>query len=529
MNRRELKYILLVSLLLALSFPPFPLGFLAPAAFAVFLAYLDDKTPRTSFRLGYLLGLFWGALTLFWIAASTVPGAILAITINALHYAFVWWVYALIRQRNRNLALTVLPFLWVGAEYLRIFTDIRFNWLTLAYTQTYYRPFIQIADRTGFLGISFVVVLIGILLYLAYRHRQAWRWAYLALAAVIVILLLWYGQQRIDKLEQRSYPLIRAGLVQPDVDPYEKWSPSFQSAAFEMLMDASRNMLAQQPQLIVWPETATPFYLRNETEIIGRMNRFLDSSRVWLLTGTPDYRYFPAEKDYHTYNAAFFFRPGKPGFSSYNKMALVPASESMPFKETFPFLRKLNVGGGDFFPGDSFKVFRFEAGLQTGKFYKNGYRPDKQTSRKKIPVGLSAIICYESVFPQFARQFVQNGANLLAIITNDGWFGLTSGPYQHEQYAVYRAIENRTSIIRCANTGISTFITPTGKMLERAGLNTRKNLVEYVPVNAGKSFYTRYGDWVGKWCLIITGMLLSLTFLYYGLYLKVIHRKFSDE
>ena len=135
MNRNELKHIFIISLLLTLSFPPFPFGFLAPFALCYFMWFIQDKTTKDSFRLGYWLGLIWGAFTLFWISASTLPGAIVAIAINAFHYAIVWWIYAHFRKSSKTFALFSLPFIWVGLEYLRLFSDIRFNWLTLAYTK----------------------------------------------------------------------------------------------------------------------------------------------------------------------------------------------------------------------------------------------------------------------------------------------------------------------------------------------------------------------------------------------------------
>ena len=119
-------------------------------------------------------------------------------------------------------------------------------------------------------------------------------------------------------------------------------------------------------------------------------------------------------------------------------------------------------------------------------------------------IGLSAVICYESAFPEIVRNFVREGANILTIITNDGWFGSTSGPYQHAQLAVLRAIENRVSILRCANTGISSVIDPTGRIIKKADLNNKKNLFALVPINNRKSFFTSKGDLLGKFMLLMS-------------------------
>lgn len=513
MTKTELQYIFAISLLFSLSFPPFPFGFLTPVALALLLHFLDDKSPKQCFRLGYWVGLIWGGFTLFWIAASTLPGAILVISINALHYALVAWLYGHFRRGGKMLALFSFPFVWVAIEYLRAFSDLRFNWLVLAHTQTYYLPLIQIAEYTGYLGISFILVILGILLYNIFSLGKFWKWLNAVAILIIVLALFIFGKNRINRIEAQQFSLLKAGLIQPNVDPYEKWEPSFQKEAFGMLMKSSRNMVKQKPDLIVWPETAVPFYLRARFTALQEIYRFLDSSRVYLLTGSPDYEYFEAEDDYHTYNAAFFFRPFEHSFESHYKITLVPGSETMPFKRQFPFLRKVNVGGGDFFPGTKYTVFKFKVEVKPGKFDGEKYVEILTAEPHKTNIGLSAIICYESVFPDLVRRFISGGANLLTIITNDGWFGETSGPYQHAQYAVLRAVENRVSIIRCANTGISGFISPTGKYLTRAGLNTRQNKIAEIPIVQRKTFYTRKGEWLGNFTL-----LMSLLFIFIKLF-----------
>lgn len=515
MNKQELTYLLLVSGLLAVSFPPFPLGFLVPGALVIFMYFLRDRSPADGFRLGYLLGLFWGAFTLFWIASSTLFGAVLAVAINALQYGIIWWLYVRFRRRSPAFALVSLPFLWVALEYLRQFSDLRFNWLTLSYTQTYYRSLIQIVDITGYLSLSFALVAVAALIYTAIEYRRNWFWISPLVIFLLIAGLEGYGQARIRHFEQKPLPLIRAALVQPNVDPYEKWDPEFQEEAFRMLLAASRRIAPERPDLIVWPETATPFFLRAKSEALEKIQAFLDSTHTYLLTGTPDYRFLGDAGDYQTYNAAFFFRPDSVGFEYYYKMALVPAAESMPFKKTFPFLRKLNVGGGDFFPGKEFTVFRFKIPRRIGRFDGREYRIGRVEADRRVRVGLSAVICYESVFPDIVRGFVKNGANLLTIITNDGWFGRTSGPYQHARYAVFRAIENRVSIVRCANTGISSFIDPTGRILQHAPLNTRGELVGYLPLNTEHTYFTARGDWFGKLILLVSLLLIFIKLVFW--------------
>jgi apolipoprotein N-acyltransferase len=525
MDRDELKYLLITSILLALSFPPFPFGFFAPVALAIFLFFIKDYSIKNSFRLGYWLGLIWGAFTLFWIAASTVVGALLAISINALHYAIVWWIYALFKEKNQSLALIAFPFIWVAAEYFRLFSDIRFNWMILAHTQTYFTPLIQIIEITGYHFLSFIVIICAVSIYALFQFKNKYRVIPAIFSFLALCLLIFYGVVRLNALEEKKFASIRCGIIQPNVDPYEKWDPLFRKQAFDALMDGSRELASENLDLIVWPETATPFYLRNREDILEKIHHFLSENNLYLLTGTPDFGFNEEFQETVSYNAAFFFQPDLLNFEFYYKLALVPASESMPFKKKLKFLRNIDVGGGDFFPGKDFKVFNFKIQHRTGKFSDGQYHEIKADQVEDISVGLSAVICYDSVFPHLVRQFVMGGANLLTIITNDGWFGTTSGPYQHAQMAVLRAVENRISIIRCANTGISSFIDPAGRVLKYAELNTKKNLTSLLPLRNVTTLYTRYGDWFGKltvWVslLLIIIKLVGLRFLKFVVQVK---------
>ncbi len=498
MTRSNWKIIVPVAVLLTLSFPPFPLGFLAPVALAVLLNYILNLPNNHGFAIGYWSAVLWGFFTLYWIANNTLPGMLLTVLIGALHYGIVWWLIRRVHEYFPRLALGLFPVIWVAAEFVRQFTDLRFNWLNLAYTQTYYLPFIQIAEITGYLGVSFILAAIGVLLYIAWQ-RPARRWWAVGGIVLLIGLPAMYGTLRLEELDNQPLPRVKVAVIQPNVDPYQKWEPAFQQQAFAILDSLTLQAVADSPRVVIWPETATPFFLRNERKYLQRIHQVVDSFNFCLLTGTPDYQYNPQAKEYYTYNAAFFFRPHLTPFEFYYKMALVPAAESMPFKQYLPFLRKINVGGGDFFPGKEFKVFRCATELQT----------PGNPAPVKGEVRLSVAICYESVFPQIVRGFVRNGANLLAVITNDGWFGTTSGPYQHQQYAVFRAIEHRVSVARSANTGISVLIEPTGRVTAHLPLNTAGVLSGWLPVAERTTPYTRWGDWLGWLSLLISAVVLT--------------------
>jgi apolipoprotein N-acyltransferase len=508
MNRYELTFILVISGLLALSFPPFPLGFLAPIAVITFLFLIQDTFPGEAFRVGYWIGLIWGSITLYWIGVSSLFGAILLISLNAVHYALVAWLYAIFRRKNEALALIFFPFAWVALEYLRNFSELRFNWLSLAYTQTYYLHMIQISEITGFLFLSLLILMTAVATYAVIKYRTKLASSIFLGVILAIMLVYFYGTIRLGELDKTNFPLVKAGFVQPNVDPYKKWDPKFQSDVFDDLIVQSQTLIDYQPDIIIWPETATPFYLRTRYKEIQQINNFLDKNQVFLLTGTPDYRYLPKQQDVRIYNSAFFFRPGQLKFEIYNKMALVPGSETIPFKRWFPFLRKLDVGGGDYFPGKNTVIFDFKIKQIYGIRKDEQYESMISNENDSLNIKLSTTICYESVFPNVVRKFVMNGANLLSVITNDGWFGSTSGPYQHARYAIYRAVENRVSIIRCANTGISGFIDLTGRFRNQTRLNSTASVAGTIPVGREITFYTRHGDWLGQLCLIISVIII---------------------
>ena len=512
MDRQELTYILIVAGLFTISFPPFPYGVMAPVGLAIFIGMIHDKKPRDGFRLGYWIGLFWGTGTLIWIGVSSVTGAVLVISINALHYALLAALFSFLYRYNRSLALFSFPFTWVSLEYLRYFTDVRFSWLSLAYTQTYYLNFIQISEITGLLFISFILVCAAVALFLIYKNRTIKNTGYLLVMSVVILLLNIYGMKRMAVMDQKSYPLIKAAFLQPNVDPFLKWEPEFQEEMFNLLLEESKHISAEKPDLIIWPETATPFYLRTRFKEIRQIYQLIDTTDTYLLTGSPDYLYQKEHNEVFTYNAAFFFRPGTLKFESYYKLALVPGSETIPFKRWFPLLRNIDVGSGDFFPGKNFTTFDFTVANKPGARIDSGYQVIGTGPLDSTNVKLSAIICFESVFPHLVRGFISNGANLLTVITNDGWFGSTSGPYQHAQYAVYRAIENRVSIIRSANTGISGFIDPAGRWIGQTALNKRTSRSGDIPISEEKTFYSVHGDWFAQLSVLISLIIIFYVF-----------------
>jgi len=245
----------------------------------------------------------------------------------------------------------------------------------------------------------------------------------------------------------------------------------------EKYLALASQAIDHDPDLIVMPETALPFYFFYEKELTDMVRRRARETGVFYLAGAP---FFQQDMERaHFYNSAFLINPDGEVMGRYDKTHLVPFGEYVPFGEFLPFIEKLVAGVGDFSPGKADHVI-----------YMNG-------------CGLGVQICYEIIFPDICRRMVKNGADIVINITNDAWYGRTGAPYQHFSMTVFRAVENRRSLVRSANTGISGFIDPAGRIRESTGLFVDAVQVYRVPVKSGQTFYTGKGDLFAKSCAML--------------------------
>jgi apolipoprotein N-acyltransferase len=492
MTKRDFYLTLLSALLFSLSFPPSPLGFVAYFCLFPLVIALRGKNIFSAFKIGYLFGLISNSILLFWVGWATVPGAIAAIVLLCLYTAFLCWFYACMQKRWHDGALFFLPFLWVAMEYVRSLTEISFPWLNLSYTQTYYLPLIQHASIWGNYAVSFWIVWLNLLGYLWVQNIKRWKIC-LTLFAVLIILPYVYG------LKVMSEPVkgeeIKIALLQGNIEQKIKWDEQFLDYNMQTYMEMSRKAAQERVDLIVWPESAAPCYLAAESLYFRQVQSMCDELRTPLLIGTNDYRSVPPDKlDY--YNSAFLFTPQGGYPQVYNKIHLVPFSEKVPYEEKHHLSEKIQLGQSDFSSGTELTIFK----IPSGKF--------------------ATLICFESVYPELVRAFVNHGAQFLANITNDGWFGKTHGPYQHARIAIFRAIENRISIARCANTGISMFIDPFGRTSQVTKIFTRTIVADMIRVKSDgnsspmkRTLYGRYGDWFAQICCLVSFFALFLALI----------------
>lgn len=509
MKLRDWIFILLSAVCMILAFSPISMGFLAWIGLVPFFLVIEKSDWKDAFITGFL----WGGLvalgTLYWIGWATWIGFGFVVCIWPLYWASFALLLHLALQVFGRKGYWCAPFLWTLMEWISSLGPLAFPWNVLAYTQTQMPVFIQWASFTGALGISFWIVTLNVLVFFFVQtqdriFRIRWILGYFLTLGIPFI----YGMQAFSHREA-SERVLKVALVQGNVDPYKKWSESFLDSNFVIYDRLTRKLINDSVDLVVWPETATACFLRHRFVYLNWVKFLADTLHVPILTGTLDYEW----KENHApamFNAALLVHPNSWNLDIYRKMRLVPFSERVPFSDHFSrvvsFLQKYIPEIGDYSPGDSVVVFSFHTSKNT------------QSHR------FSSVICYESVFPYLIQKFVFKGAEFLVVITNDGWFGNTSGPRQHAQIAVLRAIETRRWIVRCANTGISEIIDPWGKVIASTQWNQEAVLLGRISPVSKQTFFVQH-----PWVFLRTVWVLSGGWVILGLYKIKIFQKFFKK
>ncbi len=487
--------LVLAGVVTGLSFPPVPLGFLAWIGLVPLIdAWLKSPSPSRSAYYGFLwsLGflfvvLYWLAFnsgTFWWAAFLSMVGTVLILSVNylVLGYWFGWLVTAWGRM-----ALWMLPLVWVSVEFLRSFGALAFPWIALANAQTDYLLPIQNAEITGIYGLSFWVLLLNILVMEVWQARDKWR---PALALALMILFPWFTGWLL--LPDVPDPTFRVGAVQPNVNAAEKWNPQIRQRLFSQLDELTRSVAVDSPDVVIWPEAATPAYLRwQEQGYLKEIRRTLAEMKLPVVTGMPDYERLPDGTVQHYNSVGYIDSLGIQ--ETYHKMQLVPFAEAIPplFIWAKIIVEKLGVALGEFASGDQYTVFDVDG------------------------VPFSVGICFETTFPALYRRFVREGATFLVGVVNDGWYnnGLATGPYQHASQFRYRAVELRRPAVRVANTGISVVYDQTGRRVARLGLNEEGVFTARIAPATGMTFYARFGD-LFAWLNVAAAAGLTLVAVY---------------
>jgi apolipoprotein N-acyltransferase len=478
--------------LIALSFPTAGFSFLAWIALIPLLISLERVTLRQAFRLGFTCGLTAYAIILYWINivvtryghlpwAVSIPLYLVLAAWLALFYGLATLLARHGEQGGIKQVFT-LPVAWVALDLFRSFLLTGFPWAMLGHSQYRILPMIQIADLTGVYGITLLIVLTNVVLYRVLRAVSGAGVPYPAKSALLLLVLfaatLFYGFYRLNETESAQGPALRVALIQGNIDQDVKWSPAFQEQTLAIYERLTREAARGGVDLVVWPESAVPFFFQNRSRQTERIRSLAREINASMLFGSPAQELRNGQDIF--LNSAFVVNPRGETVARGDKLHLVPFGEYVPLKRLLPFVNKLVVGIGDFSPGERavpLDVGRTRAGL---------------------------LVCYEGIFPELAREYVRNGARILVNITNDAWYGRSSAPYQHFSLAVFRAVETRTPLLRAANTGISAIIDQNGHIRTMSNLFQEDFRTGEITPGSGDSLYLKIGDSPAWLCAILT-------------------------
>lgn len=478
-------------LLLTVAFPGIGWSYVAWAAFAPLLWALCDLDVKQAFAAGFAAGLVHYFTLLYWLVHTMhtygylpVYLSILILCLLVVYLAVYPAVFAAMITWIRPgplAALALFPSLWVCLEYVRNFMLTGFPWGQIGYSQYQHLHLIQAADILGIYGISFLIVLANTVLFFGVLYITGSTWKNLlirgrAMAVAIAVLasalalVLVYGDKRMKTVDHMiaAAQTVDIAVVQGNISQSEKWDAAFCHSTIDTYLRLSGEAASEGADLIIWPETATPFYFLYDRPMTEKVVSGIENIGVDFLIGAPTVTMENQAIRY--YNSAYLIASDGDIDGRYDKVHLVPFGEYVPLKRFLPFIGHMVAQVGEFHAG------------RKGYTLKWGH----------IDIGVQ--ICYEVIFPELAAEMVENRAALLVNITNDAWFGRTGAPHQHFSMAVFRAVENRRPLIRAANTGISGFIDPVGRILAQTPLFEEAVMTRSVPVIRGMdTIYTRHG------------------------------------
>jgi apolipoprotein N-acyltransferase len=496
---------LLSGALLALSFPKFGHPACAWIALAPLLVAVSHRPQprRRAFMLGLVTGVVYFSGTLYWLVdtMTTFGGlptplaafaAAVLIAYLSLFPAFFAVVQARFARTLGRRALLLAPVVWIASEMGRTYILMGFPWELLGYSQAGVLPIAQLASVVGVYGLSGFIAMVSATAAYAALERSAARWRVAGAVAIVVLAAgLWGGFRLRDSALTREGAPVRVAVLQGNILQDQKWDPAMRDAIMRRYVEMTREAIGRNAQFVLWPESATPLpYDRDivRTEAIRRLAR---EAHITLLVGSDQYeRVGPIDQGTQVervYNAAYLIQPDGSTAAIYRKIHLVPFGEYVPFKWLLFFAGKIVEAVSDFTPGTE-AVLLPVAGHQA-----------------------STAICYEVIYASLMRASVTRGSELLTTITNDAWYGWSSAAYQHWQQASLRSIEEGRYLARAANTGISGFVDPYGRVLQTSQMFQSAVMTEDLRFLTNRTIYSRIGDLAGWLSVALTAAALVAT------------------
>jgi apolipoprotein N-acyltransferase len=450
---------------------------------------------RRAFLLGLATGCTYFVGTVYWTGgvmaeygglsfpvAASIAGLLVAYL--ALFPAFFALLLHVLVVRFGARGLILAPLVWTASEYGRLAIFGGFPWELLGYSQVPFLALAQVASVTGIFGVSLIIATVSTSLAWAVVGSGRTRMIAPAAAIGVVLAVAAWGQSRLteNRLLGAGRPL-RVGIVQGNVPQDQKWDPAEARQIFDRYLRLSAQAVHQGARLVIWPESATPFYFEvspYETDVLRQLVR---RWKVSILIGSDQWERTTPPK---VYNAAFLVRPDGSTGGVYRKVHLVPFGEYVPLKSVLFFAAPLVQAVSDFSAGTTVNTLPVDSGR------------------------ISTAICYEVVYPGLIREGVLGGSELLTTITNDAWFGRSSAPWQHFQMATMRAIEQGRYLVRAANTGISGVVDPYGRVLVASSLFVEGTWTSDVRLIDERTVYAQIGDVVAWASVIVTALAVAL-------------------
>ncbi len=510
---------LLSAFLMWLAWPPHP--YLAPLLLVGLLPLFialhkiittsNTKTGKKVFLTAGLAFLVWNTASIYWVfnainAVNTgVAGTVVSFLVSLIPYglgAFLmtsafWFAYRLYRYTNWIIASIGLISFYICMEFLHQSWDLAFPWMTLGNGFAAMHQLAQWYEYTGVYGGSLWILLSNILVFAAYRQFKSSKKFSLSMAWLAWVLVpVGLSIYMYKSYKEKSVP-VNVVVVQPNIDPYEKYGSVSAGEQLRILTHLSDSVGQVNTEYFIWPETAVPNYadedrIRTNSDFLFIQDFLKKYKNGTVVTGIESVKLYNDKKTlsakvnpnggfYDNYNAAMQVE-NSASVAFYHKSKLVPGVEKMPFPKVFAFLGP---------------VFEKLGGSVSGW----GWQEEPGVFYSYSGIGVAPVICYETLWGNWIGDAVKNGAQFIAIITNDGWWGNTSGKDQHFQYAKLRAIETRRYVARSANTGISGFINQRGDVLKQSTWWTRTALKENINLNDNLTFYVKNGDLIAKLCI----------------------------
>ncbi len=491
-----------------------PVRGLVPLAFVAFvpLLYLEDKD--YSFGISSIAFLIWNTLTTWWVWKTTAIGTVGMIVLNSLFMTTVFWAYHFVKTRlyDNKKGYYILIIFVLAFEYLHINWQINWPWLNLGNVFSHHHTWIQWYSVTGIAGGTVWVLTANILIYkfltMSFRaggEESHWRLATMILCVLFIPLIISKIQYHFYKESGSDVEIV---VVQPNLDPYTEEFTLNPRQIMDRNLSVAAPLMTENTRFVVSPESAIQenIWLERIDKYysINELRHFIDKyPQTCYVIGISAYgiapegsesdfaarRFMDVDKWFYAYNTATLIT--KDSIQLYHKSKLTPGAEAMP---SWWFMRML-------------KDSALDLGGTVGTLKKDNEARTLSFDNHKV----GTLICYESVFGGYVTEFVKKGADMLFVITNDGWWGNSPGHKQHLEFSKLRAIETRRSVARSANTGISGFINQRGDIIEQSKYWEQTALRNTIKTNDKLTFYVRYGDYIYKIAVFLTALLVAMT------------------